>query len=468
MLVWDAAALELLHKLKTNNDSARFITCCFSNNNQYLAAGTTNGCLQVWNIKEFKFSLEVSTNPDNSLNSLIECHFDVQGNILCTFKSTARVYDYDMLVNLTKVQSLPSAIHPKLANMSIFLPDGTHAITCGGKTLCLWNVLSNKLVTSAQNVVRGYLFRLSADGNTLLTYGDRCFIEVWDVKTLTSTHTLLHQRQKNLPIGQDAPDESSPHDICHCAVSVKGIVVGGTGNGDLFVWYGERLEFVKELMLHESLVTYVEFSPNGEAFVSADSDGIVMMWQILSSKEKDFDVNMVPLTCHSDSVEQVVYSIQGRRIASCAMDNNVHLYNGPSGDLIKSLVGHSSGVMRGTFSSDGCLLLTGDERGELIIWDGFTGNMQRHIKPHLDKIILDLYFIGQDKFICTRDVHSSCILVNEVATGKEVSCLSFSTEISTMSASSLWKDSAYLLCGLKDNSVKFVQFMDAESINILG
>lgn len=469
MQIWDAAALVFVAAYKPEYSSGNYTRCSFSHDSCYLAVGTTDGYLEVFAVTDFTFTLMVSLKPDGSSNTLSQCLFVNPSNILCTVGNSGRVYELDALIqsSLKERENVP-AFHPGVANTSIILPHKNSALTLGNKSLCSWNIPKCELIASAIGTVGGYLLRLSADGKTLLTYGDRCYIEVWDVDSLTKTKDLIHLKQKNLPIGNDDPDESSPTDICHCAVSVDGIVVGGTGNGDLCVWYGEKLELVKELEIHESLITFVEFSPSGMAFVSADMDGIVMMWQISNERGANFNVNMVPLTCHSDSVEQICYSSQGRRIASCSMDNNIHLYNGPSGDLIAKLTSHNSGVMRVTFSSNEGLIASGDEKGVIIVWDGVTGQLLQSIKPKVDKIILDLQFVKQDKYICSRDSNAGYITVNEVNTGNEVSRLSFTTEIFTMSASSSWEEQSCLLCCLKDGSVKFAKLLDSDSMHIIG
>lgn len=467
--IWDAAALAFIASYKPEVSSGNYSQSSFSQDNRYLAVGTTCGYLEVFAITDFTFTVVASTRPDGSSNLISGCLFISPSNILCTIGNVSRVYELDALIqNSQKKDKTITAIHPGTANTSIILPHKNSALTLGNKTLCLWDVIKCEMISSAIGTVGGFLLRLSADGKTLLTYGDRCYIEVWNTDSLTKTNDLIHQKQRNHPIGNDDPDESSPNDICHCAVSVDGIVVGGTGNGDLFVWHGEKLKYVQELQSHESLITFIEFSPCGMTFVSADMDGVVIMWQLPNVRGTNLHVKKTPLSSHSDSVEQICYSSQGRRMVSCSMDKSAHLYNGPSGDLIAKLARHNSGVMRIAFSSNEGLIATGDEKGEIIIWDGFTGQLLQLIKPKIDKIILDLQFVKQDKYVCSRDSNASFITLHEVSTGDEVSRLSFTTEIFSMSASSFWKEMSYLLCCLKDGSIKFVKLLDLDSMRIIG
>ena len=466
--IWDATALVFISAYKPPTAENRYTTCSFSPDSLHLAVGTTKGYLQVFAITDFSFKLIASIKPDGSSIPLSECIFVSNSEILCTFGNSGRIYELDSLLQNLDDKEKALTVHPGTANTSIILPQSEFAITLGEKSLCMWDVVNCELKLSAIGKIGGYLLRLSADGKTLLVYGDRCYIEVWNVSSLTKINDLIHLKQRNLPIGMDHPDESSPTDICHCAVSVNGVVIGGTGNGDLFLWYGENLGCVKELEGHEYLITYIEFSPNGGTFVSADMDGVVIMWQLPSERQANFEVSMIPLTRHEDSVEQLCFSTQGRRLASCSMDSSIHLYNGPSGDLIKKLKSHKTGVLRATFSSNESLLVSGDDKGDIIIWDGITGQLLHHIKPRSSAIILDLQFVGQDMYVCSRDKNAGYIVLHEVSTGKEASRLSFTTEIFSMAASSHWKDKSYLVCCLKDGSVKFVKVLDSRTMQFVG
>lgn len=465
--IWDAAALEFIAVHQPVIQGSRYTVCSFSQDSCHLVAGTANGYLEVFVIEDFTVKLTASVKPDGSSDPISECLFTDPSNVLCAVGNNIRIYDLEALIHNSHSEGKGSvAVHPGVANSSIILPQDKLAVTLGKKQLCLWDVKKCQLVSRGTGTVGGYLLRVSADGKTLLTYGDRCYIEVWDVLSLMKMHDLVHLKQKNLPIGRDEPDESSPSDICHCSVSVDGIVVGGTGNGDLFVWHGEKLQQVKELDFHESLITFTEFSPSGSCFVSADMDGAMMMWKLSNKKGADFQANMNPLTGHDDSIEQICYSRHGRRIVSCSMDKCVHLYNGASGDLITKLTSHKGGVMRVEFSYNEATIVSGDDQGEIILWDGMTGQLLQHIKPRVAKIIHDLQFVKQGEYICSRDSNADYITVNEVCTGKEVSRLSFTTEIFSMSASSLWKQDSSLLCCLKDGSVKFVRLLDSDSIHV--
>ena len=471
ILIWDAAALSLLQVLPLNLEvldeqrPPRYNFCAFSTDSQHLIAGTSNGYLKTW-ILQFSdepFKLELATRPDGSSNSITCCMFDKQLDIICVIETSIHIYSREDLLQSSRAEnSTTIALHPGNATTSAFLPDGERAITCGNRSLFLWHIPTNRLLASAQSTVDGFLIRLSSNGKFLLTFGEGSYIQVWNTDKLDRKITLCYQKQENTCMTSSDPDSSSPEDICHCAVSNQGLVVGGTGEGVLYLWYGDDYLSVKVLSAHDALITFLEFSPCGQYFVSADMDGKIILWQVFFTQDQ-LEVNQVPLSSHNDSIEQVAFSFgHVKRIVSCSADSSLHLYSIPAGDLIKKMEGHGTSVEKVAISSDGSLIASGDGAGNIIVWDGFTGELLKRL-PAYANLILNLCFTCNDKYICSRSQQQRAVFVHEVATGSLVTCLSFHTLICTMSASlnSSYKQS-YLICGLKDNSVKFVKFHTVE------
>ena len=471
ILIWDAAALSLLQVLPLNLEvldeqrPPRYNFCAFSTDSQHLIAGTSNGYLKTW-ILQFSdepFKLELATRPDGSSNSITCCMFDKQLDIICVIETSIHIYSREDLLQSSRAEnSTTIALHPGNATTSAFLPDGERAITCGNRSLFLWHIPTNRLLASAQSTVDGFLVRLSSNGKFLLTFGEGSYIQVWNTDKLDRKITLCYQKQENTCMTSSDPDSSSPEDICHCAVSNQGLVVGGTGEGVLYLWYRDDYLSVKVLSAHDALITFLEFSPCGQYFASADMDGKIILWQVFFTQDQ-LEVNQVPLSSHNDSIEQVAFSFgHVKRIVTCSADSSLHLYSIPAGDLIKKMEGHGTSVEKVAISSDGSLIASGDGAGNIIVWDGFTGELLKRL-PAYANLILNLCFTCNDKYICSRSLQQRAVFVHEVATGSLVTCLSFHTLICTMSASlnSSYKQS-YLICGLKDNSVKFVKFHTVE------
>jgi WD40 repeat protein len=86
---------------------------------------------------------------------------------------------------------------------------------------------------------------------------------------------------------------------------------------------------------------------------------------------------------HSNSVNSVAFSPDGRYALSGSKDNTMKLWEIASGSEIRTFTGHSSSVYSVAFSPDGryALSLSGDSTMKL--WDLASGREMKTIKGHL-------------------------------------------------------------------------------------
>jgi len=408
------------------------------------------------------FVLQLANKPCNSPDAVTQCLFDNEQNLICSIGNVIGVYSYQALLE-NPIPDKMDAFHPSGANSSEFLLDGLLALTCGSGTIHIWDVEKGVCITKGEDSVSGYLVRLSHDRQTLLTYGSGCYIQLWDINTLCNKHTFSSMGE-NGPTAEDLadPDFSSPQDICHCAVSVQGVVVGGTGEGEIHIWYGNNYRQVKVIEDHEDLITYLEFSPDGNRFISADMEGYINMW-FLAYDAGELCEQKISMEKHKDSIEQVVFSPgQLERVVSGSSDCTIHMYDGKTGNLITKMEGHKSEICKMSYSKCGKHLVTGDGKCQLILWDGITGQLIHHFSCTTSIVLLDLYFTGNDKYICTLDVKRDQVVVYDVLTGIPVSIVGFSSPISSFAASSMEDGvKGYMICTMKDGSIKFLKLCNA-------
>ena len=104
--------------------------------------------------------------------------------------------------------------------------------------------------------------------------------------------------------------------------------------------------------------------------------------------------------------------------------------------------------------------MSGDEKCQLILWDGITGRLLRYFNLLPSGDLLALYFTRNDKYICILDGNQDQFTVYSIINGMPVSVLGFSSPISTLAASSLQDEiKGYVMCGMKDGSVKFLKLI---------
>ena len=113
----------------------------------------------------------------------------------------------------------------------------------------------------------------------------------------------------------------------------------------------------------------------------------------------------------------------------------LHLYSGVTGDLIKKVEGHKSEILKIAYSKCGRFLVSGDEKCQLILWDGITGRLLLYFNS-LPIVVICLHYISLEMTNTFVSLMVIEITVYSIINGMPVSVLGFSSPISTLAASS--------------------------------
>ncbi|MBC1242195.1 ribosome assembly protein 4, partial [Nostoc sp. 2RC] len=92
-------------------------------------------------------------------------------------------------------------------------------------------------------------------------------------------------------------------------------------------------------------------------------DNTIKLWDVSTSKA------IKTLTGHSSRVYSVVFSPDGKTLASASDDNTIKLWDVSTSKAIKTLTGHSSRVYSVVFSPDGKTLASASDENTVILWD---------------------------------------------------------------------------------------------------
>lgn len=85
---------------------------------------------------------------------------------------------------------------------------------------------------------------------------------------------------------------------------------------------------------------------------------------------------------HTDGVNAICYSTDGRLLATASADNTVKIWSAKSGELLSALSHHQADVFSLCFSPDGSLLASGGYDRSLIVWEVNSGEIFQIFKGH--------------------------------------------------------------------------------------
>jgi WD domain, G-beta repeat/Caspase domain len=162
---------------------------------------------------------------------------------------------------------------------------------------------------------------------------------------------------------------------------------------------------------HQGHVDDVVFSPDGARIASCGEDMTVRLWSTNSGEL------LHTIAGHEGAVMGVDISHDGTMIASCSEDKTVRLWDAYTGEAIRTLQGHSGAVWTVAFSLDNLMLASCSNDETVRIWDPATGGVRQVLEGHHNVVVgvdfsYDSKFLAScsfDKTICLWDVSNGTI-----------------------------------------------------------
>ena len=273
--------------------------------------------------------------------------------------------------------------HTKSVNSVVFSPNGNTLISTGEDGVCLWDVNTGEYIEDVPIPAVSAAF--SPDGKT-------CAIGSETGISVRNAHTFQFLESLTRNIGSE--DKFRGKDIGSIgsvAFSPDGNTIVSCGGNDIHLWDPHTNQLLKTLIGHTEPVNSVVFSPDGEIIASASDDRTIRLWSVNTRKL------FKTLMGHTDSVSRVVFSSDGETIASAGNDRTIRLWNANTGELIKTLTGHVENVNTVAFSPDGKTIASGSGRlvyfgrgedtgtcigQEIRLWNANTGELIKTLTGH--------------------------------------------------------------------------------------
>lgn len=385
VLVWNASNGE---KQAEWNTGVWVTSLAFAPNSQQLAIGTRNNTIQLWNVTNETLVTTLSGHT-GFVNSVA---WSRDGNRLASASEDGSIRLWQPVTG-TLVQSF-NGEQGRVTSVA-FSPDNTLLASTGeDKTVRLWN-LSDGVAT----VLEGHgdqvnQVQFSSDGRFLISASMDRTLKLWQPDgTLITTYQghgdavlsakfssdgrmiVSGSADKTVRLWQ-VPDSEASSSAYTVSVSSDGLIATAGWDGKIQLWrqQGNTTILVKSWQAHQTPISTLSFSVDGQRIASGSDDQAIKIWDINGSLQHT-------LIGHSAKVTGLSFSPNGEFLASASEDKTLRLWRASDGHPIRAFNGHQDGVSSVAWSANSQLLASGSYDNTIHLWTP-DGTLLRTLTGH--------------------------------------------------------------------------------------
>lgn len=413
------------------------LSVTFNPSGEVVAAGTTNGEIQLWRISDGEHLLtcgvhtdvvwSVSFSPDGHTlvsgsddqtvrlwdistgqclktlsghtNRVRSVSFSHNGQIIASGSSdcTIRLWSVNTGQCLKTLREHNDWVH----SVSFSPDDCILASASGDQKIMLWDVRTGQfLKTLAGHKGRVRSVAFTSDGNTLASGSDDQTVKLWDVHTGQCIKTLTGHTN-----GVKSVDFSPNGDF----------LASSSVDQTIRLWDVHAGQCLKALRGHINTVHSVAFDPGGTLLASGSDDQTVKLWDIHTGRR------LRTLQGYSNRIWSVAFSPYNDRFASGSEDHTIRLWDIHTGQCIKILRGHTNIVWSIAFSQNSDIFVSGSVDQTARLWDVRTGQCLKILRGHTN-IVRSVAFSPDDKIVASGSKDHT-VRLWDANTGKRIRTL---------------------------------------------
>jgi WD40 repeat protein len=378
--VWDFQTGKLLAK-RTDGDS-RIIALNFSPNSLLLASGASEESnVKIWNVVEHKLNLSASFPGHSEVQSLtfINDKTLLSGN----FDGTVIGWQIDN-----------SSPNPDIPNANTF------SYSHDGKLLVLGKLESQ---TSP-------IFILDReDRKSKISFNSKHTTKITGLSISADRQYLATVAGSKIKIFKMSGDgkeilDSKPLSGNFCFFSpTQSILAISTTDSEVIIYNINNHKIVK-LGKEKSIITHLSFTSDGSRIVTGNQDGDIKIWNVDRSKPQ-----LIPSSKFNlGSIRDISHSPDGQKIAIASQTDGQGKVTilSANGKLLSSYP--VAGISAITFSQDGKVLLTGNDRVQLQLWS-LKGDLLHSLSEDSSSEIAKVRFGSHDREIVAVDIMGKTI-----------------------------------------------------------
>ena len=195
---------------------------------------------------------------------------------------------------------------------------------------------------------------------------------------------------------------------------------------------------------HSNSVNSVAFSPDGRQILSGSYDRTIKLWDAATGRE------IRTFTGHSAAVWSVGFSPEGTRIVSGSGDYTIKLWDAATGREIRTFTGHSGSVYSARFSPEGTRIVSGSYDRTIKLWEVSTGREIRTLSGHSGSVLSVAFSPDGTRIVSGSGDYT--IKLWDTATGREIR--TFSGHSGSVISVAFSPDGTRIVSGSWDKTIK--------------
>lgn len=437
--VWDVETGEQVARLDWPEE--RWGRLCFSPCGRFLAAGGSEGRIQVWNVETGNLEETYTKHEDAQMHPYYPSENGLIAAVVSPSQSKIEIW------NLEKDEKIDTFEQQDKGNFVRFSENGTQLAYIDSNEIKIWtkgrptDQASPTIQGPTKPVTVGSLVLTPDEKKIVATYwGRKAFL--WDVSNQCVRH----------PTEEELPDRTYK---VYLSANDK-IFATGRDEDTLKVWaFGSSAPIAEIPFPEPELISREALAPTGHRFAAVDGDRNIHVWERPSpsngeDRRGDWEKCAV-LMGHPKAIRTLAFSPDGKRLASISIDRTALLWDVDAGGQIAEMdLPAPVGKRIGRYTDAGVAfsplgdIIAGGHKGDIMLWDATDGKVLMTLpQPETSQRSIMLCFSPCGTYLASGawwqgGLQKVPIRLWEIATGEnivtfwghttDVQCLAFSQD----------------------------------------